>query len=102
MAVKIFSKPESYKIPHLAKNLIYFFEFSHQIRVKTVVISHFQMTHFVRIKNLPRVIEKLPTMQRKVEQEDWNSGVLLSRAMEYYAQEKYGSDWLTTRDQNPR
>ena len=34
-----------------------FFEFTHQIRVKTVVISHFQMTHFVRIKNLPRVIE---------------------------------------------
>ena len=36
-----------------------FFEFTPQIRVKTVDISHFQVAHFFMIKNLPRVIEKL-------------------------------------------
>ena len=43
-----------------------FFEFTPQIRVKTVDISHFQIDHFFRIKNLPRVIEKLRHQQLKL------------------------------------
>jgi hypothetical protein len=55
-----FIKTRKLQNPTSHHKLDMFFEFTNQIRLKTVDISHFQINHFFRIKNLPQVIEKLP------------------------------------------
>jgi hypothetical protein len=61
-----FFKTRNSQNPTSHHKLDMFFEFTPQIRVKTVDISHFQIDHFFRIKNLPRVIEKLRHQQLKL------------------------------------